>query len=36
VLENAAVAGGSTVLTLPDATQIVLYGVTNLTAASFI
>jgi hypothetical protein len=35
-LAGATVAGGSTQLTLPDATKLVLYGVTNLTAASFI
>jgi Ca2+-binding RTX toxin-like protein len=35
-LAGATIAGGSTQLTLPDATKLVLYGVTNLTAASFI
>jgi hypothetical protein len=35
-LANATIAGGSTILSLPDATKVVLYGVTNLTASSFI
>ena len=36
VLAGASVAGGNTVLTLPDNTQVLLFGVTNLTAASFV
>jgi len=35
-LASAVVGGGSTILTLSDATRMVLYGVTHLTAASFI
>jgi hypothetical protein len=36
VLSTATIAGSNTVLSLPDATKVILFGVTNLGASSFV